>query len=97
MEGEPAHAHPGMPQDAGDGAHTLQIHHEASMLQAEPLLPVDLTQLPVEALLSALNHKPEAELREASGRLTVLTELGAKVGAKVVALRQPTLRPQENH
>lgn len=59
------------------------------MLQVEPPLHVDLTQLPVEALLNALNRKPEAELREASGRLTAL---GAKVGAKVVALRQSSAK-----
>jgi len=78
----------GVPHDAGDSGQALQGLHSqhVPMLQSDvPPLHLDLAQLPVEALLSALNRKPEAELREASGRLTAL---GAKVGAKVVGLRQ---------
>ncbi len=81
----------GLPHDDGDERHALQgpNSQHVSMLHsdvhASPApLHIDLAQLPVEALLSALNRKPEAELREVSGRLTAL---GAKVGAKVVDLR----------
>ena len=68
------------PDDGGDASPSMQVHagsHEVCMAEVSGVQQqLDLSQLPVEALLSALNRKPEAELREASG---CLTALGAKL------------------
>jgi len=79
-------------QDGGDGGPAMHVNHDSEcMVATEPgVQHLDFSQLPVEALLSALNRKPESELREASG---CLTALGAKLGTKLVAIRQTSARP----
>ena len=73
-------------QDGGEGGPAMQVHAEVvPLMGADVPTGLDLAQLPVEALLSALKSKPAEELLEGASKLSAIS---AKVGYRQVAIGQ---------
>jgi hypothetical protein len=72
-------------QEVGEGGPAMQVHAEvAPLMGTDTPVQLDLSQLPVEALLSALKSKPAEELLEGAGKLSAIS---AKVGYKQVSMQ----------
>jgi hypothetical protein len=72
-------------QEVGEGGPAMQVHAElAPHMGTDTPVQLDLSQLPVEALLNALKSKPVEELLEGAGKLSAIS---AKVGYKQVSIQ----------
>jgi hypothetical protein len=72
-------------QEAGEGGQVMKVYAEvAPLMGTDTPVQLDLSQLPVEALLSALKSKPAEELLEGAGKLSAIS---AKVGYKQVSMQ----------